>query len=143
MTSQWRSPQESATAPRVFISGHLYTLHSVMAIDARYSIMLERFPVSRSLLQGYFLMVININNNKIELLEKKKIINYLNYSGHTDDYHVMLSSLLDKHPSTKIVCVGFSLGGNLVTKYMGERAMTKSPQIIGGISICQGYNAIE
>ncbi|XP_008554769.1 abhydrolase domain-containing protein 2 [Microplitis demolitor] len=63
--------------------------------------------------------------------------------GHTDDYHVMLSSLLDKHPSTKIVCVGFSLGGNLVTKYMGERATTKSPQIIGGISICQGYNAIE
>ncbi|KAF7993180.1 hypothetical protein HCN44_006240 [Aphidius gifuensis] len=63
--------------------------------------------------------------------------------GHTDDYHVMLLSLAEKHPNTKIVCVGFSLGGNIVTKYMGERAKTKLPQIIGGISICQGYNAIE
>lgn len=55
----------------------------------------------------------------------------------------MLMSLLDKHPNTKILCVGFSLGGNLVTKYMGERASNKLPQIIGGISICQGYDAIE
>ncbi|XP_011310910.1 abhydrolase domain-containing protein 2 [Fopius arisanus] len=63
--------------------------------------------------------------------------------GHTDDYHVMLLSLVERHPSTKIVCVGFSLGGNLVTKYMGERSANKLPQIIGGISICQGYDAIE
>ncbi|XP_034941848.1 abhydrolase domain-containing protein 2 [Chelonus insularis] len=64
--------------------------------------------------------------------------------GNTDDYHVMLLSLLDKHPSTKIVCVGFSLGGNLVTKYLGEqRTISKPSCIIGGISICQGYDAIE
>ena len=55
----------------------------------------------------------------------------------------MLTSLLEKHPCTKIVCVGFSLGGNLVTKYMGERGKKTFPQIIGGISICQGYDAIE
>ncbi|XP_033207476.1 abhydrolase domain-containing protein 2 [Belonocnema kinseyi] len=63
--------------------------------------------------------------------------------GHTDDYHVMLQSLAEKHPNTRIVCVGFSLGGNLVTKYMGERGKDKMSSIIGGISICQGYNAIE
>lgn len=48
-----------------------------------------------------------------------------------------------KHPSTKMVCVGFSLGGNLVTKYMGEVDRTRPKNIIGGISVCQGYNAIE
>ncbi|XP_012258444.2 abhydrolase domain-containing protein 2 [Athalia rosae] len=63
--------------------------------------------------------------------------------GHTEDYHIMLQSLIEKHPSTQIVCVGFSLGGNLVTKYMGERSSNKLSSIIGGISICQGYNAIE
>ncbi|OXU18709.1 hypothetical protein TSAR_001963, partial [Trichomalopsis sarcophagae] len=63
--------------------------------------------------------------------------------GHTDDYHTMLKNLLEKHPSTKIVCIGFSLGGNLVTKYMGEQGTNKLSNIIGGISICQGYNAIE
>ncbi|XP_011495795.1 PREDICTED: abhydrolase domain-containing protein 2 [Ceratosolen solmsi marchali] len=63
--------------------------------------------------------------------------------GHTDDYHTMMKNLLEKHRNTKIVCVGFSLGGNLVTKYMGEHGTNKLPNIIGGISICQGYNALE
>ncbi|XP_017752992.1 PREDICTED: abhydrolase domain-containing protein 2 [Eufriesea mexicana] len=63
--------------------------------------------------------------------------------GHTDDYHMMLQSLIEKHPNTKIVCIGFSLGGNLVTKYLGERGSNKLSNIIGGISICQGYNALE
>lgn len=63
--------------------------------------------------------------------------------GHTEDYHVMLQSLIEKHPNTKIVCIGFSLGGNLVTKYLGERSSNKLSNIIGGISICQGYNALE
>ncbi|XP_076630121.1 abhydrolase domain-containing protein 2 [Colletes latitarsis] len=63
--------------------------------------------------------------------------------GHTDDYNVMIQSLIEKHPNTKIICIGFSLGGNLVTKYLGERGTNKLPNIIGGISICQGYNALE
>lgn len=55
----------------------------------------------------------------------------------------MLQDLVEKHSETQIVCIGFSLGGNLVTKYMGERGSNKMSHIIGGISICQGYNAIE
>ncbi|XP_047361190.1 abhydrolase domain-containing protein 2 isoform X2 [Vespa velutina] len=63
--------------------------------------------------------------------------------GHTDDYHMMLQNLTEQHPNTRIVCIGFSLGGNLVTKYLGERGLNKLSNIIGGISICQGYNALE
>ncbi|XP_066599278.1 abhydrolase domain-containing protein 2 [Prorops nasuta] len=63
--------------------------------------------------------------------------------GHTEDYQIMLQNLLEKHPNTRIVCIGFSLGGNLVTKYLGEKGTQKLPNIIGGISVCQGYNAIE
>nr|CAD7257836.1 unnamed protein product [Timema shepardi] len=63
--------------------------------------------------------------------------------GHTGDYNDMLKNILENYSNTKIVCIGFSLGGNLVTKFMGENDRSRSPRIIGGISICQGYCAIE
>lgn len=63
--------------------------------------------------------------------------------GNTDDYDAMLKNVHSRHPNSKIVCVGFSLGGNLITKYLGETMKQKSANIIGGISICQGYCALE
>lgn len=63
--------------------------------------------------------------------------------GKTDDYDAMLKSLISRFSNTKVVCVGFSLGGNLITKYLGEHGKEKLPNIIGGISICQGYCALE
>lgn len=63
--------------------------------------------------------------------------------GHTGDYSEMISNLAKKYPSTNIICVGFSLGGNLVTKYMGENTITRPSMVIGGVSVCQGYNAVE
>ncbi|XP_034825503.1 abhydrolase domain-containing protein 2 [Maniola hyperantus] len=62
--------------------------------------------------------------------------------GHTDDFSYMVENLMERYPNTKLILVGFSLGGNLITKYLGEER--KRPKnIIGGISICQGYNAID
>lgn len=65
------------------------------------------------------------------------------FVGHTNDFHEMINHLIAKHANAKIVCVGFSLGGNLITKYMGEIDRNKPSHIIGAISICQGYCAIE
>ncbi|KAG5896442.1 hypothetical protein JTB14_022521 [Gonioctena quinquepunctata] len=62
--------------------------------------------------------------------------------GHTDDYEAMVKHIAAKYPETRIVCVGFSLGGNLITKYLGENK-PKPCNVIGGISICQGYCALE
>lgn len=53
----------------------------------------------------------------------------------------MIANIVFKYSSTKIIAVGFSLGGNLVTKYLGEKNVQKPTNIIGGISICQGYDA--
>lgn len=64
------------------------------------------------------------------------------FLGHTSDYAEMINNLVKKYPSTSIVAVGFSLGGNLITKYLGELDVCKPDHIIGGISICQGYNAL-
>lgn len=55
----------------------------------------------------------------------------------------MINSLVKKYPSSSFVAVGFSLGGNLITKYLGELDVRKPDNIIGGISICQGYIALE
>lgn len=63
--------------------------------------------------------------------------------GHTEDFAAMVEHLHQKYHQNRIVAVGFSLGGNLVTKYMGEMQKTKPNSVIGGISICQGYNAVE
>lgn len=63
--------------------------------------------------------------------------------GHTEDYAEMVANLEKRYPTSKIVSVGFSLGGNLVSKYLGETDKNHPKNVIGGISICQGYNAIE
>lgn len=63
--------------------------------------------------------------------------------GNTTDFHEMLTHITSKYPSTKMVCIGFSMGGNLVCKYMGEVDKNRPENIIGAISICQGYCAIE
>nr|XP_023024019.1 abhydrolase domain-containing protein 2 [Leptinotarsa decemlineata] len=62
--------------------------------------------------------------------------------GNTDDYEAMVKNIASKYPETRIVCVGFSLGGNIITKYLGEKKQ-KPSNVIGGISICQGYCALE
>lgn len=55
----------------------------------------------------------------------------------------MVDDLEMKYPKTSIVAVGFSLGGNIVTKYLGENNDKLPKNVIGGISICQGYNAVK
>ncbi|CAG9829128.1 unnamed protein product [Diabrotica balteata] len=67
-----------------------------------------------------------------------RIFNY----GDSEDYQSMIRNIVVRYPETKVVCVGFSLGGNLITKYLGENK-PKPPNVIGGISICQGYCALE
>ncbi|CAG9858994.1 unnamed protein product [Phyllotreta striolata] len=67
-----------------------------------------------------------------------RIFNY----GNCDDFQAMIRNLVVRYPETKVICVGFSLGGNLITKYLGENK-PKPPNVIGGISICQGYCALE
>lgn len=70
------------------------------------------------------------------------VVLYFFCTGYTDDFHEMLRHLIEKHPNTKVICVGYSMGGNIVTKYMGEER-TRPSNLIGGISICQGYDAIQ
>jgi len=53
----------------------------------------------------------------------------------------MLQDLTKRFPTTKFICLGFSMGGNLITKYLGEEK--RPSKILAGISVCQGYDAVE
>ncbi|HET9949817.1 MAG TPA: alpha/beta fold hydrolase [Longimicrobiales bacterium] len=44
------------------------------------------------------------------------------HSGKTDDVEHVLSTLRARHPERRVGGVGFSLGGNVILKLMGERA---------------------
>jgi len=54
----------------------------------------------------------------------------------------MVDDLLYKYPDTKILAIGFSMGGNLVTKYLGESEQHQN-NVLCGVSVCQGYNINE
>ncbi len=44
------------------------------------------------------------------------------HSGATEDLHEVVSHALAHHPARSVDLIGFSLGGNLTLKYLGERA---------------------
>ncbi|VDP29284.1 unnamed protein product [Soboliphyme baturini] len=62
--------------------------------------------------------------------------------GGTAEYAAMVSKLMALHPDTKLILIGFSMGGNIVTKYIAECPFTANRFTLG-ISICQGYDAVQ
>jgi len=57
------------------------------------------------------------------------------HSGKTDDVDFIISYLIENHDYEKILLLGYSLGGNLTLKYLGEYAENIPKQVIGGIAV--------
>ena len=94
--------------------------------------------VNNAQLNGYNIAVLNhVGVLKCVPLTSPRIFNF----GDTSDYDGMVHDIIKRHATTKIICIGYSLGGNIITKYLGERKSI--PQIIAGISVCQGYDGYE
>jgi len=62
--------------------------------------------------------------------------------GGTEDLRHAVEHIRIKHPKSPLLAVGFSLGGNILCKYLGENAANGHPQhdLIGAICISQGYD---
>ena len=57
------------------------------------------------------------------------------HSGKTEDVDFVIKHILANYSYKNIVIIGFSLGGNLTLKYLGEQSDAISPIIKGGIAV--------
>lgn len=57
------------------------------------------------------------------------------HSGKTEDVHFVVNHILENYAYENILIIGFSLGGNLTLKYMGEYVGKISPKVKGAIAV--------
>ncbi|XP_050716142.1 abhydrolase domain-containing protein 2-like [Eriocheir sinensis] len=99
-----------------------------------------RSLVSLACSQGYRCVVLN----HLGVLPHVKVTSPRVFRyGQSDELHLMLTKYVESRPDTKLILVGFSMGGNIVCKYLGEPNRTRPTNIMGAISICQGYDAVK
>lgn len=56
------------------------------------------------------------------------------HSGATEDLHEVILHALAHHLARSVDLIGFSLGGNLTLKYLGERAAKLPPRLRGAVA---------
>ncbi|OMH79014.1 Embryogenesis-associated protein EMB8 [Zancudomyces culisetae] len=59
-------------------------------------------------------------------------------AGHTADFKMVVNKLVERYPEAKFVCAGFSLGSNLIVKYIGEEG-EKVP-FVAAVSVCNPFD---
>ncbi|ELK18257.1 Abhydrolase domain-containing protein 2 [Pteropus alecto] len=62
--------------------------------------------------------------------------------GCTWEFGAMVNYIKKTYPLTQLVVVGFSLGGNIVCKYLGE-TQANQEKVLCCVSVCQGYSALR
>jgi abhydrolase domain-containing protein 2 len=63
-------------------------------------------------------------------------------AGGTEEYSIMVEEVRKSYPDSTFIAVGFSMGGNVITKYLGERP-ERQLHFIGAVCCCQGYDVAE
>lgn len=56
------------------------------------------------------------------------------HSGETDDLHFLYQTLREREPNTKMAALGFSLGGNVLLKWLGEQGENVS--LFAAVAVC-------
>lgn len=93
--------------------------------------------VSHAQSEGYRVVIQNhLGTLKDVKLTSPRVFNY----GSTEEFHNIALELQRLYPGTKMFAVGFSMGANIVLKYLGESRENQS-RFLCGLSICQGYDA--
>uniref|UniRef100_A0A665TZ77 Monoacylglycerol lipase ABHD2 n=1 Tax=Echeneis naucrates TaxID=173247 RepID=A0A665TZ77_ECHNA len=62
--------------------------------------------------------------------------------GCTWEFAAMVGYIKRAYPQTQLIVVGFSLGGNIVCKFLGENK-TNQERVLCCVSVCQGYSALR
>uniref|UniRef100_A0A2P2I268 Abhydrolase domain-containing protein 2-like n=1 Tax=Hirondellea gigas TaxID=1518452 RepID=A0A2P2I268_9CRUS len=115
----------------------VYTLAICPGIANSSESLYVRSMVALASAQGFRCIVLN----HIGVLPHVKITSpkVFRYGG-TGEFRLMLNRYAESNPRSKLLLVGFSMGANIVTKYLGEYK-PRPENILGAVSICQGYHA--
>jgi len=57
------------------------------------------------------------------------------HSGETTDLDLVVRRLIAEHPAQPLVAAGFSLGGNVLLKWLGELGGSAPPQLVGAAAV--------
>lgn len=71
-----------------------------------------------------------------------KIFHLKYFAGETKYFSCMVEQAITLYPESIFVIVGFSMGGNIVSRYLGED-ISRQKSIACAISMCQGYHGIR
>ncbi|MCH9631590.1 MAG: 2-succinyl-6-hydroxy-2,4-cyclohexadiene-1-carboxylate synthase [Chlamydiia bacterium] len=61
---------------------------------------------------------------------------YVYHSGSSDDVHFALNEIKERYPDSPITLMGFSLGGNIVLKLVGELGEAAQDLLANVIAVC-------
>jgi len=62
------------------------------------------------------------------------------HSGETEDLDVVVSGLVARHPGRPLALVGYSLGGNVLLKWLGERGEKVPDQVRAAVAVSVPYD---
>ena len=62
------------------------------------------------------------------------------HSGETTDLAFVLERVAREHPQSPLFLVGYSLGGNVALKFLGERGTDLPPQLRGAVAVSVPYD---
>ncbi|XP_076807832.1 monoacylglycerol lipase ABHD2-like [Clavelina lepadiformis] len=89
--------------------------------------------------KGYHLAVLNhIGVLPSVKLTSPKIFTY----GETKYFASMADEVKRKNPSSTFIIVGFSMGGNIIARYLGEDK-ARQESVLCALSLCQGYDGLR
>uniref|UniRef100_A0A8C8J2I9 Monoacylglycerol lipase ABHD2 n=1 Tax=Oncorhynchus tshawytscha TaxID=74940 RepID=A0A8C8J2I9_ONCTS len=95
--------------------------------------------VNHSQRQGYRCAVLNHLGSLPNIeLTSPRMFTY----GCTWEFAAMVGSIKGAFPQTLLIVVGFSLGGNIVCKFLGENRINQE-RVLCCVSVCQGYSALR
>ncbi|KAK2539427.1 Abhd2 [Columba livia] len=118
-------PNIELTSPRMFTYGSLGKGKECLAL-----------PLSKTV------------NHLAELLVKWSVsktmsrLDSVSNPSCTWEFGAMVNHIKKTYPQTQLVVVGFSLGGNIVCKYLGE-SQANQERVLCCVSVCQGYSALR
>ena len=64
------------------------------------------------------------------------------FSGSTNELDAIVRYTVNNYVSTKLLGVGFSMGGNILVKYLGEKPEHQR-HFVCAVSVCQGYDILK